>query len=160
MSDEIAFRSKLGIFHFGFVAFFVVLLSYGTYSLIISGEILWAAVFTLMPIFIAGFFTIAYIKVRYTFKEYSILIEGLGEKHEIKYTSIRGVKETREKALQFLDFRSGIIASYDLVRISYGNEEHIFISPAKREEFMTVMQSKLQFPEEYMKEYLEKERKK
>jgi len=100
--------------------------------------------------------------VKIIIKEDSLYVKGLmGVKYDIPYSSIRGVREVKD-AVEF--YYSMTASSMYSIEIRYGQkgnkittEEKVNIAPARKEEFLAKLESKLPNPGVYTKSNNRKE---
>ena len=96
-------------------------------------------VFVIGPLFLALSFMRT--SIRYTIREDSLFVITAFKGIEIKYSAIRQVEETFRSYAQF---RSPATApGNDQIRIVYDGNNEIFISPERKEEFVTKLRSRL-----------------
>ncbi|MDR0778082.1 MAG: PH domain-containing protein [Methanomassiliicoccaceae archaeon] len=137
MSDDDAYRSKMGAFYAGVIIFLFILggaLLVGGISKFIGGTVLvWL---------VALFFLYMWLRARYTFKENGLLIRTSISGREIDYSSI---KQIQDLSGLLTVHTMPVLFSSDLIHIKYDKHGDIWISPVRKQEFLSKLRARCPF---------------
>jgi hypothetical protein len=131
MSDDNAYRSKMGAFYAVTILFIfmlgIILLLWlpSDPASIAIAAVLWAT---------ALFFLFMWSRAKYTLKENGLLIRTTFAEREIEYLSVTQIKdESGHMAYHGM----WVVFSTDLILITYDKRGVIWISPVKKQEFLS-----------------------
>jgi hypothetical protein len=144
------YRTKVSVVAYAILCCVILIISFILfvffYSVDMGYAFIFFGVFAILALFIIVFILWARRKIRYTFKENTLMIESIlrSMKIEIQYTSIVEAKEMSSYGI----FSNNVYGlSMDLIEITYNlGAGKIFISPERREEFLIKLGSKLSDP--------------
>ncbi|MDR2865845.1 MAG: PH domain-containing protein [Methanomassiliicoccaceae archaeon] len=158
MRDENTYRSKLGALYYLIPLVILGVMFLPMYHLISNTAIFLIVSIAILVLFIS-IETWGYRKLRYMIRENDILIEAPWLKTEIEYASITCIEEASSlREILKTIFVTGTVISLDQIKITcYANlgkgsvSTHIFISPKKKEEFLSKVATKLSDPNTMIK---------
>ena len=145
MSDEAVYRSKVGMaFYILFI--FVIVFMVLCIEVWVTDERVGIAIPLLsigLFLFIVLFTLYAYRKTKYILKEDGLLMVSSWITEDIPYSSITAVDE---KASFVVYWYLTTALSMDQIRITHGGNT-TYISPVRKEEFLTKLEKKLSHPQ-------------
>ena len=134
--DDNEHRSMMGVFWVCMIVFIFILGAFFVY--LDSSMMSIACVFLLiwaMPVF----FICLCFKTKYIFEEDGLLIKTLFTKKKINYSSIEEIKDLKS----FFTVHSMLVLfSSDLVYIQYDRRGEIWITPVRKQEFLSKLRSR------------------
>ncbi|MCL2031854.1 MAG: PH domain-containing protein [Methanomassiliicoccaceae archaeon] len=155
MSGEDTYKPKISVFYYAIASAGVVALILSAVCLMFFYEYMLSQDYFGMLLFcsvLLSTLTIFIIcvrsRVRFTFKENGLLINGILRKYEIGYSSITHVTEDDSFAAFYYPgtFGPATALSLDQILIGYGATKKIYIAPEKKQEFLSKLEKKLPNP--------------
>jgi len=134
------YKTRISILFYLLTAIFIGVSVYGVYCAIVfqnNGYLI--ALATPFPVIILTVY--CYLRIKYTFKEHFLLIEGVSKKrYEVRYSSISQI----ERSLSIQAFNTSNTAlTFSQIMIRCGGGQTFYVSPVRKQEFIKKLEAKV-----------------
>lgn len=140
MQNGDVYRSKVGAFYIIMILVLIAIGAYLTYFAYSKGDMSSAAISAALTASAPLFLAYIHRRTRYIFREHSLQIRTWMARYDIEYSYITHVEEMSGP---FTVHTMPVVFSSDLIMIRYDKRGMVHISPARKEEFLAKLISKL-----------------